>query len=263
MTCSILKPTAAIPPSAAARFAAGDLSPPYRVSPLSSCCTARLCVVLAIYLQPLIFRLAGNYPLRLPHAFLGWLLLYAVTTLVYSFYFKRKLLLDVFILSQLYTVRILAGSATTNVAVSTWLAGLVSSSSSRWPSSRQPVSSKACAKRGTAVSNGRGYFVSDLEQLRALGTGAAYAGVIIMTLYIRDPAYASALRPSLSALAGHTGVAAMAQPGLVMRASRGEMHDDPVVWALTGQAQPPPRPAHGHHHLARRQRNRPALVILF
>ena len=42
-------------------------------------------------------------------------------------------------------------------------------------------------ERGGAVSNGRGYFVSDLEQLRALGTGAAYAAVVVLTLYINDP----------------------------------------------------------------------------
>ena len=43
--------------------------------------------------------------------------------LTYSLYLKRKLLLDVFTLSGLYTVRILAGSAATGVAVSSWLAG--------------------------------------------------------------------------------------------------------------------------------------------
>ena len=60
----------------------------------------------------------------LPYKFLEWLLLYTVTTLTYSLYLKRMLLLDVFVLSGLYTVRILAGSAATAVPISEWLGGI-------------------------------------------------------------------------------------------------------------------------------------------
>ena len=189
-------------------------------------------VALAIFLQPLILRLAGNYPLRLPHAFLGWLVLYMVSTLVYSFYFKRKLLLDVFLLSGLYTVRILAGSAATNVAISTWLAGFSVFFFLSLAFVKRFSELENLRERGSAISNGRGYFVSDLEQLRALGTGSAYAGVIIMTLYIRDP--------DTRLLYGHPYLLWLVIPVLLlwlsqvwMLASRGDMHDDPVVFAIT------------------------------
>jgi 4-hydroxybenzoate polyprenyltransferase/phosphoserine phosphatase len=187
---------------------------------------------LAIYLQPLIFHIAGNYPLRLPYAFVGWLALYMATTLVYSFYFKRKMLLDVFILSGLYTVRILAGSAATNVAISTWLAGFSVFFFLSLAFVKRFSELETLRESGTMSATGRGYHVSDLEQLRALGTGAAYAGVIIMTLYIRDP--------DTRLLYSHPYLLWLVIPVLLlwlsqvwMRASRGEMHDDPVVWALT------------------------------
>ena len=211
-------------------FAAGELSAFSGVAAIVL--LLAVSVALAVYLQPLIFRLAGNYPLRLPRAFLGWLMLYMATTLVYSFYFKRKLLLDVFILSGLYTVRILAGSAATNVAISTWLAGFSVFFFLSLAFVKRFSELENLRERGGVISNGRGYFVTDLEQLRALGTGSAYAGVIIMTLYIRDP--------DTRLLYGHPYLLWLVIPVLLlwlsqvwMLASRGEMHDDPVVWALT------------------------------
>jgi len=154
------------------------------------------------------------------------------STLTYSFYFKRKLLLDVFLLSGLYTLRILAGSAATNVPVSTWLAGFGVFFFLSLAFVKRFSELEALRERGGAITNGRGYFVSDLEQLRALGTGAAYASVIIMTLYIRDP--------DTRLLYGHPYLLWLVIPVLLlwlsqvwMLASRGEMHDDPVVWALT------------------------------
>lgn len=58
-------------------------------------------------------------PLAEPYSFLGWLGLYVVSTSAYSFYLKRVVMVDVIVLSGLYTLRILAGSAATNVPVST------------------------------------------------------------------------------------------------------------------------------------------------
>ena len=82
------------------------------------------------------------------------------------------------------------------------------------------------------VSNGRGYLVSDLEQLRALGTGAAYAAVVVMTLYINNS--------NANTLYHHPVRLWMVVPVLLlwmsriwMLAGRGQMHDDPVVYAIT------------------------------
>ena len=213
-------------------FAAGDLTALSGIAAVVL--LLAVSVTLAVFLQPLIFRFAGDYPLRLPYAFLGWLVLYMATTLVYSFYFKRKLLLDVFLLSGLYTVRILAGSAAANVAISTWLAAFSIFFFLSLAFVKRFSELENLRERGGVISNGRGYFVSDLEQLRALGTGAAYASVIIMTLYIRDP--------DTRLLYGHPYLLWLVVPVLLlwlsqvwMLASRGQMNDDPVVWALTSK----------------------------
>ena len=80
-------------------------------------------------------------------------------------------------------------------------------------------------------TNGRGYLVADAEQLRVFGTSSAYASVVVLTLYI------SALDTHLYA---HHGRLWLLVPVLLLwvsqlwlLASRGELHDDPVVYAIT------------------------------
>lgn len=211
-------------------FASGDLS---AISGMAM--VALLLVVsvlLALALPHIIAAVPGGIPLEKPYGFLGWLALYTATTLTYSLYLKRKLLLDVFVLSGLYTVRILAGSAATGVPVSEWLAGFSVFFFLSLAFVKRFSELEGLRERGGAVSNGRGYFVSDLEQLRALGTGAAYAAVVVLTLYINNS--------GTNLLYAHPLRLWMVVPVLLlwlsqvwMLASRGQMHDDPVVFAIT------------------------------
>jgi 4-hydroxybenzoate polyprenyltransferase len=147
-------------------------------------------------------------------------------------YLKRQLLLDVFVLSGLYTVRILAGSAATGVPVSAWLAGFSVFFFLSLAFVKRFSELEGLRERGRSVPSGRGYMVSDLEQLRALGTGAAYAAVVVMTLYINNPdtklLYAHVIRLWLV-----VPVLLLWLSQVWMLASRGEMHDDPVVFAIT------------------------------
>ena len=89
-------------------------------------------LALALALPHVVRCAAGTAVLAQPYGFLGWLGIYTVTTLTYSLYLKRKLLLDVFVLSGLYTVRILAGSAATGLRCRRGWRGSACSSSCRW-----------------------------------------------------------------------------------------------------------------------------------
>ncbi len=164
--------------------------------------------------------------------FLGWLVGYFVTTLAYSLALKRIVLVDVLVLSGLYTVRMLAGASVTHTAISPWLAGF----------SLFVFLSLAMVKRfselqnlrtsGEVPHNGRGYVLMDIEQLRTFGTASAYASVVVFTLYIsgRD----------VAALYRHPQRMWLMTPLLILwvsrfwlLASRGELNEDPVVFALT------------------------------
>lgn len=189
-------------------------------------------MVLALALPHIHAGVMPDAPLARPYQFLKWLLFYTATTLCYSLYLKRKLLLDVFVLSGLYTVRILAGSAATAVAVSTWLAGFSVFFFLSLAFVKRFSELYSLRERGEVASSGRGYHVDDLEQLRALGTGSAYAAVVVMTLYISNP--------ETHQLYHHPIRLWLVVPALLlwlsniwMLTSRGEMHDDPVVFAIT------------------------------
>lgn len=189
-------------------------------------------ILLAVALPHIHSTVAPDAPLARPYQFLKWLLFYTATTLFYSLYLKRKLLLDVFVLSGLYTVRILAGSAATAVAVSTWLAGFSVFFFLSLAFVKRFSELYSLRERGEVASSGRGYHVDDLEQLRALGTGSAYAAVVVMTLYISNP--------ETHQLYHHPIRLWLVVPALLlwlsniwMLTSRGEMHDDPVVFAIT------------------------------
>jgi 4-hydroxybenzoate polyprenyltransferase len=215
-------------------FAAGDLS---AISGMFAVIALfALAAVLAALLPQVLAAVseAMHRPiaLDLPYSFLGWLAVYTATTLTYSLYLKRKLLLDVFVLSGLYTVRILAGSAATGIGLSTWLGGFSVFFFLSLAFVKRFSELEGLKERGQVMTSGRGYMVGDLEQLRALGTGAAYASVVVMTLYISNS--------ETNALYRHSARLWIAVPVLLlwlsqvwMLASRGEMHDDPVVFAIT------------------------------
>jgi 4-hydroxybenzoate polyprenyltransferase len=213
-------------------FAAGDLS-----------AIAGLCAVfvlmaasfaLAMLVPRMIRAVPGTHAELLPNNFLVWLLLYTVTTLTYSLYLKRILLVDVFVLSGLYTVRILAGSAATGVTISEWLGGFSVFFFLSLAFVKRFSELESLRERGGEVPAGRGYHVSDVEQLRAFGTGSMFAAVLVTTLYISNP--------QTSVLYEHAKRLWLVVPVLLlwlsqvwMLASRGEMHDDPVVWAITSR----------------------------
>ena len=165
-------------------FAAGDLS---AISGAVVVCLLWVgAVALALALPHVFAALPGTAQLQHPYKFLEWLGFYTAVTLTYSLYLKRKLLLDVFVLSGLYTVRILAGSAATGIPMSPWLAGFGVFFFLSLAFVKRFSELESLRERGDAVSNGRGYFVGDLEQLRALGTGSAYAAVVVLTMYISN-----------------------------------------------------------------------------
>lgn len=164
-------------------------------------------------------------------AFLAMLFLYLVTTTVYSLVLKEYVLLDVIALSFLYTLRILAGAVAIGASISAWL--LVFSlfiflSLALVKRCAELVSLGQCGEHAT---RGRDYQTSDLAVLWPLGVGAAMSAVVVFGLFINDPInkdrYAT---PELLWLVGAGLIYWLGR--LWIKTSRGEMHDDPVVYAL-------------------------------
>jgi 4-hydroxybenzoate polyprenyltransferase len=167
----------------------------------------------------------------LPASFGLWLLAYAVTTSAYSLYLKSKSLIDVLVLSGLYTLRMLAGGAATGTTISPWLSSFAIFLFLSLAMVKRFSELANLRERGATTSHGRGYLVSDLEQIRAFGTASAYAAVVVFSLYIS--------RPDVDALYRHANRLWLIVPIMIywlsrvwLLASRGELDEDPVIFAI-------------------------------
>jgi 4-hydroxybenzoate polyprenyltransferase/phosphoserine phosphatase len=215
-------------------FASGELSPIVGVATAGVFFAASL--ALALVLPHVLTALSPHFPWEGRGHFVEWLVFYAAATSAYSLRLKRVALVDVIVLSGLYTVRILAGSAAAGVMVSPWLAAfsIFFFLSLAFVKRFSELESAREANEGpeTIAVKGRGYRVSDLEQIRSFGTACGLASVVVFALYIGNEV-AQNLYPHHARLWLLVPVLLLWLFRLWLLASRGELHEDPVVYAIT------------------------------
>ena len=211
-------------------FASGDLSAIAGVGVIILFLLASVSIALA--LPHVLARISPAHALGRPYHFLTWLAIYAITTLAYSLRLKRMVLVDVIVLSGLYTIRILAGSAATGIEASAWLGSFSIFFFLSLAFVKRFSELENLRERGGATAKGRGYHVSDVEQLRSFGSASGYVSVAVLTLYISNLDAAH--------LYSHTKRLWLLIPVLLlwisrlwMLASRGRLDEDPVVYAIT------------------------------
>ena len=168
----------------------------------------------------------------LPLAFTGWLILYLGTTLFYSWYLKRIALVDVLVLSGLYTLRLFAGSAATASHISHWLASFAIFLFFSLAIVKRFAELENLRSSGLPPRNGRGYLVADAAQLRSFGTASAFAAVMVFAIYISSSDVVVLYRRSeLLWLIMPLMILWLCRVWLL--ASRGELNEDPLVFAFT------------------------------
>jgi 4-hydroxybenzoate polyprenyltransferase len=153
----------------------------------------------------------------LPKAFMLLLALYVVLTTTYSMVLKSYVLIDVLMLSLLYTLRILAGAAAASIAVSSWLLAF----------SMFVFLSLALVKRCSER-------VADLAVLWPMGVSTTISSLVVFGLFISsEETQARYLSPVLLWLT--TLLLSYWLGRLWIKTARGEMHDDPVVYAVVNR----------------------------
>lgn len=179
----------------------------------------------------LLAAFTGSFIL-LPPMFTAGLALYYAVTLAYSLLLKRMVIIDVVTLAALYTIRIIAGAFATGIELTFWLLAfsmfmfLSLALVKRYAELRMVKN-----KGGDEKISGRGYYPSDLEMLSSLGAASGYLSVMVLALYIQEG--------STAHLYDHPKYIWLACPLLLfwvsrtwMLTHRGQMHDDPVVFAV-------------------------------
>ncbi|CAL92965.1 UbiA family prenyltransferase [Azoarcus olearius] len=163
--------------------------------------------------------------------FLLMLLAYLVLTSAYSWVLKEYVLIDVLMLSLLYTLRIIAGSVASGIVISSWLLAFSVFLFLSLALVKRCSELVSLEQSGGAATRGRDYRVTDLVVLWQLGVGAALSAVVVFGLFITAPdTVARYGTPHLLWAVAMALTYWLAR--LWIKTSRGEMHDDPVVYAI-------------------------------
>lgn len=186
----------------------------------------------AMAFSAVLMGLALGLATALPLAFAAVLAVYVAVTVGYSLVLKRIAILDVITLGALYTIRVFAGLMVSGAKQSPWL----------FMFCLFLFTSLALVKRcselvmrrdeGEAAVAGRDYTVSDLAVLFPAAVAAGFGAILIVALYISSP--------EVTALYRYPARLWLLHPVLIywisrtiLLSSRNQLHDDPVVFALT------------------------------
>ena len=161
--------------------------------------------------------------------FIAVLAIYLVATFAYSLWLKRKLIVDVLTLAGLYTIRIIGGGAAAFVVLSPWILGF----------SVFLFLALAAVKRQAELMDlirtgrkgiGRAYEVEDLPILRGMALSSGNSAVLVLALYINSADVQSLYtRPELIWMVCPVLLYWIIR--MVVKTHRGEMTDDPIVFA--------------------------------
>jgi 4-hydroxybenzoate polyprenyltransferase/phosphoserine phosphatase len=180
---------------------------------------------------PVLLGLAITIAAFLPDRFQLVFVTYYVVTVAYSFYLKGRVIVDAMALAGLYTLRIIAGAAAAAVPLSFWLLLFSVFLFLSLAFVKRFAELDSLRRQQRLRAAGRGYHVEDLPVLQSLGTSAGYLSVLVLALYINSPAIEGLYRqPKLIWLLCVLMLYWVSR--VWMKAQRGEMHDDPVVFAL-------------------------------
>ena len=195
-------------------FASGDLS-----------------IVTGFALTAALLMAAAVVAAFLPAKFQLVLATYYALTASYSLALKGIMLVDAVALAGLYTLRIIAGAAAVSVPLSFWLLLFSVFLFLSLAFVKRYAELDALRRQLRLKALGRGYTVEDLPVLQSLGTAAGYLSVLVLALYINSPDIEALYRrPKAVWLLCVLMLYWISR--VWMKAHRGMMHDDPVVFAL-------------------------------
>jgi 4-hydroxybenzoate polyprenyltransferase len=186
----------------------------------------------AVGLLGLAVTLSVTLGLLLPWTFMLALIAYFGLSMSYSLYLKRKLMIDVVALAALYGSRVLAGGAATGIVLSHWLVGFCFFIFLSLALVKRTAEMITLPANSVGNIKGRGYRREDLQTIPALTAASGFVAVLVLALYINSPDVRALYRnPEL--LWGACVILIYWLGRVYFLTGRGEMHQDPVIFAAT------------------------------
>jgi len=195
--------------------ASGALSPP-------------AAVVTILILLGAAFALAWS----VDRACLTILAIYVAINVAYSGFLRSQPLVDVIVLSAMYGLRLAMGAAATHTPLSPWLLAFALFFFTSLAFAKRYVELRHVEDTEPDEASCRGYARGDSAMVATLGVASGYVSVLVLALYMNSD--------QMHALYGEGGPLWALCPLMLywlsrvwLLARRGELHDDPVQFALT------------------------------
>src|SRR5262249_5334129 len=173
--------------------------------------------------------------LMLPRTFMPILVTYFALSISYSVYLKRKVMIDVVALASLYGIRVLAGGAASGIWLSHWLIGFFFFIFLSLALGKRTTEIITLLKGSTDQISGRGYRSIDLQTITALAASSGFVAVLVLALYINSSDVITLYHhPEL--LWGICFILVYWLGRFCILTGRGEMNQDPIIFAATDRA---------------------------
>ena len=189
-------------------------------------------VFAAMFLALLFLVVALGGALAIAPLFAAVLVGYLLLTTVYTFFLKRKMMVDIVVLASLYTIRVIGGAAAISVPVSEWLLIFSMFIFMSLALMKRYVELAARIDNDLPDPSNRNYRKSDLGIVAALAAAAGFNAVTIFALYVssdrvvlheyRHPQALWLVCPILIYWLSRT----------LLMAHRRQVDDDPIVFAM-------------------------------
>jgi 4-hydroxybenzoate polyprenyltransferase/phosphoserine phosphatase len=160
------------------------------------------------------------------------LAIYLAATLGYSFRLKREPIVDVVILAGLFTMRLGVGVVVAGVAFSTWLLVFSMFFFLSVSLGKRQTEIVRMAAHGKDSAPGRGYRAKDAFFVLASGVATMIAAVLIVVIYLIEDAFPKGVYQRPDLLWSFPVVIFLWLGRFWILCHRGDLHDDPVAFAL-------------------------------
>lgn len=182
----------------------------------------------------IVVALAGALAIGLP-TFLAFAT-YLALTLAYSLRVKRIMVLDAFTLASLFTLRLVIGITLAAVPGSPWLLVFSMFLFASLSIAKRHTEILRMIEAGKVETAGRGYLSSDGPVLIALGVSSGVSAVLVMVLYLINEAFRAGFYSTPEALWAFPCALFVWLGRIWTISGRGELNDDPVVFAIRDKA---------------------------
>lgn len=188
-----------------------------------------------VLLAPVLLAVSLLVAAQVSSAFLAWLIAYFALTCLYSIKLKQLALIDCLTLAMLYTLRIVAGAAAVDMALSFWLLAFSVFLFMSLAFVKRFAELQVQLLHGKHKAHGRGYLTDDAPLVQMLGVAAGFSSVLVLALYLNSEDVLR-LYKNPHWVWGNVPVLLFWISWVWLRAHRGKMHDDPLIFAVKDKA---------------------------